>query len=210
MLSRIPIASREGGGSILRRGLAVLMLAAAAGASASAPSRGAADSASIASAFRDICLRAGFDRGRSQAALERLGWVRAGSAHTDTGKGYEFTHWEFPLGEVQVGFSSIGGVDLKTFSCTLVLKGSDTPPRAELEAALEAALATARFRDARSPRADFARVAMIKDREDEQEFVGLWGNRVPVRAPGTIVLGPGIAIDYGYAKGPLSRKLTGR
>ncbi|HEX8450056.1 MAG TPA: hypothetical protein VF652_10745 [Allosphingosinicella sp.] len=210
MLSRSPIALREGGGSILRRGWAVLLLAASAGSAAAVPPRGAADAASIASAFRDICVRAGFDRGRSQAALERLGWVRAGSARTDAGKGYEFTHWEFPLGEVQVGFRTIGGVELKTFSCTLVVKGAAAAPRAELEAALEATLATARFRDARSPPADFARVAMIKDREDEQEFVGLWGNRVPVRARGTIVLGPGIAIDYGYAKGPLSRKLTGR
>jgi hypothetical protein len=210
MFSKIPTANREGAAPIRLWGLAILLLAGAAGPGASATPRGATEATSIASAVRDICLRAGFDRGRSQVALERLGWVRAGSARTDTGKGYEFTYWQFPVGTVQVGFSTIGGVDLKTFSCTLVIKGTGTPPRAKLEAALEAALATARFRDARSPTADFARVAKIKDREDEQEFVGLWGNRVPVWTPGTVVLGPGIAIDYGYAKGPYARKLTGR
>jgi hypothetical protein len=218
MFSRILIANRgeiarrrrEGFGSAVRLGAAIILLAGASGPAASAARTATADAASVVSAFRDICLRARFDRALAQAALERLGWVRAGSARTDTGRGYEFTHWQFPLGEVQTGFNTIGGVDLKVFSCSLIIKGEAAPPRAELEAALEAALEPARFRDTRNPSADFARVAKIKDREDEQEFVGIWGNQVPLRAPGTVVLGPGIAIDYGYAKGPYARKLTGR
>lgn len=218
MFARIPFAHlretarrrREGSSSTLRYAVAILLLAGAAGPAASAGRTATADAATVASAFRDVCLRSGFGRSTAQAALERLGWVRPGSARTDTGSGFEFTHWEFPLGEVQIGFNTIGGVDLKTFSCTLVIKGAGAPPQAELEAALEATLAPARFRDARSPTADFSRVAEIKDREDEQELVGLWGNRVPLRAPGTVVLGPGIAMDYAYAKGPYARKLTGR
>ena len=223
MFKKILIANRgEIARGVIRSARKMGIATVAALAALGAPPAGAAQTARrvvadpapsarfVAAAFRDICLRTRFDRGPAQAELEKLGWVRAGSGRTDSGKGYAFTHWEFPLGWVQIGYSTIGGVDLEVFNCSLVIKGAAAPPRAEIEAALEAVLAPARFRDARTPPADFARVAAIVDRDDEQEFVGLWGNNVPLRAPGTMVLGPGVAIDYGHAKGPYAKKLTGR
>jgi len=218
MFSKVPIADygeiarrrREGFGSAVRRGAAILLLAGTAGPAAAAAPTAAADAASVASAFRDICLRTRFDRGLTQAALERLGWAVAGSGRTDSGKGYELTRWKFPLGEVLAGYNTIGGIELRTFSCSLVVKGAVAPPRAELEAALEAVLSPTRFRDSPKPLGDFTRVARIKDRGDEQELVMFAGNQAPMHvAPRTIGLRPGFLIGYSYTKGVHAKELRG-
>jgi hypothetical protein len=178
---------------------------------ASAPAAEAGTGAqAFAAAFRDICLKAKFDRAPTQAALERLGWADSPSARTDRGKGYEFTRWKFPLGEVLAGYNTIGGVELKTFSCSLVIKGAGAPARAELEAALEAVLSSTPFRDSRKPLGDFTRVARITDRGDEQELVTFAGNRVPMLvAPRTIELRPGFLIEYSYTRGVHAKELRG-
>lgn len=162
----------------------------------------------FAAAFRDICLKTKFARAPTQAALERLGWAGAGSARTDSGKGYEFTRWKFPLGEVLSGYNTIGGIELKSFSCSFVIKSVGAPPRAELEAALEAVLSPLRFKDSPKPLGDFVRVARITDRSDEQETVTFAGSRVPMHvAPRTIELRPGFVIDYSYTRGVHAKEL---
>jgi hypothetical protein len=185
--------------------LAVSAAAAAAATPAADPARGARQ---WAAAFEGICLRSGFDRARAEAAFKALGWkgvvLQRGGGET------AFTYWEFPFGELWFGSSKIAGIDLKTFSCTLSIKAPGAPPRAELEAALEARLAPAHFEDARERLGTFTRVARIKDREDEQEAVTLVGNRIAMHVPQGFELRRGLFIDYSYTKGAHAKELKGR
>jgi hypothetical protein len=164
----------------------------------------------VAMAFRDLCLKTRADPGLARAEIRKLGWPAAVVQRPVPGKGYWITAWQFPFGSLTVGYTTIGGIELKTTSCSLVLKAANAPARAELEAALEAVLAPTRFRDSRKPLGDFTRVARIKDRDDEQELVTFVGNRVAMHGPGTIELRPGFAIDYSYTKGAHAKELQGR
>jgi hypothetical protein len=161
-----------------------------------------------AAAFRDMCLRAEFDPARIRSAFERIGWK--GTILQRPSSAAQFTAWAFPFGELHVGYRTVGGVDLRIFSCSLVIKASLAPPRSDLSAAIEEVLAPSRLRENQSATAGFIYVARLKDSSDEQARVQFSGDRVPFSRPGAIFLGPGVLLDYTYAKGPHARALTGR
>jgi hypothetical protein len=179
--------------------------AAAAATPAADPAEGARQ---WATAFDDICLRSGSDPARAEAAFKARGWkgvvLQKGGGET------AFTYWEFPFGELWFGYTMIAGINLKTFSCTLSIKAPGAPPRAELEAALEARLAPAHFEDAREHLGTFTRVVRIKDRDDEQEMVTLVGNKIAMHVPEGFELRRGLFIDYSHTKGAHAKELKGR
>lgn len=168
----------------------------------------AAGARSYAEAFREICLRSGFDPSRVGAAMRELGW-RGKIVQRPTAQA-PFTHWRTRFGELHVGYRTIGGINLRKYNCSIVIKAADAPPAADLEAALEAALAPARFEDLKPTHRGPHRLARIIDRDEEQAYLILSSGKVPmVEAGGAIALHPGLLIDYSYAKGPHARGSTG-
>lgn len=185
--------------------LAMLM---APGPSAAASGPGTAEQA--AAAFRDLCLTTRADPELVKAEIKTRGWSGVLVQRPVPEKKQWITAWRFSFGELSVGSSIIAGIELKTTSCTLVLKAAGAPAREDLEAALEAVLSPIRFEDSRKPLGDFTRVARLKDRVDEQELITFLGYRVPMHAPGTIELRPGFFVDYSYTKGAHAKELQGR
>lgn len=181
---------------------ALVMPAVAYGAT---PPAGAANGARhYAEAFRDICLRTGFDPARAGIAARKLGW-RGTILQRPTAQA-RFTRWRMPFGELQVGYRTIGGINLRKHHCSLVIREANAPAPADLEAALETVVAPARFEDLRPTRSGRHRLAKVTDRDDEQTYLIFSSGDVPfVEAGGAIALRPGLLIDYSHAKGPYAR-----
>ena len=167
-----------------------------------------ANARSYAEAFREICLGSGFDPSRAGAAMRKLGW-RGTILQRPTPQA-PFTHWRTQYGDVQVGYRTIGGINLRRYNCSMVIKAAIAPNPADLEAALEAAVDPARFEDLKTTRSGPHRLARLTDRDDEQAYLIFSSGKVPmIDAGGTIALNPGLLIDYSYAKGPHARGSTG-
>ncbi|HEX8625608.1 MAG TPA: hypothetical protein VF782_11080 [Allosphingosinicella sp.] len=163
---------------------------------------------SLAEAFREICLGTGFDPSRATMAMRKLGW--RGTILQRPGLQARFTHWRTQFGGLQVGYRMIGGIDLRKYNCSLVVKEAYAPAPADLEAALEVALAPARFEDLKPSRRGPHRLARVTDRDEEQTYLIFSSGKVPmIEAGGAIALHPGLLIDYTYAKGPHARGSTG-
>ena len=162
---------------------------------------------SYAEAFREICLGSGFDPSRAAMAMRKMGW-RGTILQRPTAQA-PFTHWRTPFGEVSVGYRTIGGINLRKYNCSIVIRETDAPAPADLEAALEAALAPARFEDLKPARGSRYRLARLTDRDEEQAYLIFSSGKVPMTETGAIALRPGLLIDYSYSKGPHARGSTG-
>lgn len=163
---------------------------------------------SYAEAFREICLGSGFAPSRAAMAMRKLGW--RGTVLQRPSAQASFTRWRTQFGELQIGYRTIGGINLRTYNCSLVIKEAYAPSPADLEAALEAALAPARFEDLKPTGSGAHRLARVTDRDEEQAYLIFSSGKVPmVEAGGAIALRPGLLIDYSYAKGPHARGSTG-
>jgi hypothetical protein len=160
-----------------------------------------------AEAFRDICLRSNFDPARAETMALKLGW-RGRVLQRPTPQS-RFTRWRMPFGDLQVGYRTMGGINLRRYDCSFTIREAAAPPAAELEAALEAVMAPALFEDLRPTSNGRHRVARIADRDNEQSQLIFSNGRVPfAEAGGEIVLRPGLLINYGRAKGPYARAMN--
>lgn len=217
MALRFPSASRrcgaEGAGRRRMHALALpfalLVSGTACGATNLEAAAGPRSARSYAEAFRDICLAGGFDPDQAGAALQKLGW-RGTILQRPTPQA-PFTHWRTPFGELQVGYRTIGGINLRKYNCSIVITKANAPAPADMEASLETVLAPARFEDLKPSHHGPHRLARLTDRDEEQAYLLLSSGNVPlIEAGGAIALRPGILIDYSYAKGPHARESTGR
>lgn len=162
------------------------------------------DPATIGRAFADICLPTGFSPDAVEAAFRKHGWEGRLLRHPTPAA--PFATWSFSFGLVAVGHRVIEGAGLKISSCSLILTG-DPPAVPALAKSLEVRIVPARFREVKTVGKVFALQAKLKDLDDEQAIVTIRGDRVPFAHRGSVELGPGILIDYSYAKGAYARRL---
>lgn len=166
-----------------------------------------ADAAAVAAAFREICLDSDFSPAAVEAAFTRRGW--RGSRVQSPTSSAPFSLWTFPFGDIAVGYFTIGGIELRQYSCGFSLRAAQSPSTDAVVEALSAQSPSIRFGERRQQRGVYRYIAPIVDRADHQETIVVSGDQVPFAEGGAFVLRPGILIAYSLARGRHARDAVG-